>query len=247
MIREAAARTALRLAGAFHRASQAVANRIGSRAGDHIEFAIEDWRIVRNAYDSSHGAHWTLVCRCDVDDHAELMRSMVSDGTYTEAEAAVLETRGRNVYEPRRFGNVVIACDFAPDGGGTTYVLDARMEALALRSSAGELVAATQGGNLNPTAFGVFGPTPKSVVAFDCEPNDAAFFAVARKGTLALIAEVRRLRAQLALAMPVLMLDALRRGPMVMVCLCGNESNTICDTCNGCEKCCVCDPKVQKR
>lgn len=106
MLRETFALTGLLAADLLHTAACALAKRIGGRGGDRFCVHVAPWRIEAGVDQ-----------RCDRLFLADLPR----DG----------ETRahhGWSVIGVQRYGRLVIVRGFAPDGGGETYLLDARDE-----------------------------------------------------------------------------------------------------------------------
>lgn len=99
--------SAIGIAEALQAASNGPAKAFGGRAGDYIEVHFAPWRIVPNP---DGGRLWDL--------HLATLDG--SDGFKVR--------RYDSVYPPMRFGPIVIAHSFAPDGGGKTYILDAKHE-----------------------------------------------------------------------------------------------------------------------
>lgn len=97
-------------------ASQFIAMRIGARSYDHVEHINAPWCIALRSDDCLYGGEWKLYTQPDKASHDRVY----SDSTH--------KYNGFYVHKPTKFGNIVIIRDFSPDGGGTTYVLDARDE-----------------------------------------------------------------------------------------------------------------------
>ena len=85
-------------------AATALARRTGLRPGDYLEVHAAPWRITRREGNDLYDLR---------------LAALPGAGSYA-----------RSVHEPRRYGRLVVACDFAPDGSGMTYILDARDEYL---------------------------------------------------------------------------------------------------------------------
>mgnify|MGYP000884904618 FL=1 len=105
MIRAFLALSTLAVADALNAASRRLARVVGGRAGDHIEVHFAPWRITEGRIFSHYSLHL-----------ADLPRT---DGYGPFAW---------EVTEPLRIGRVVIVCDWSPDGGGRTFILDAAAE-----------------------------------------------------------------------------------------------------------------------
>ena len=114
MLRETLALTGLLAADLLHAAACALIDRIGGRGGDRFHVHVAPWRVEAGVDQ-----------RCDRLFLASLPYS--GDGWR--------EQRGFGIIGVRRYGRLVIVRDFAPDGGGETYLLDAQDEQVSSTTS----------------------------------------------------------------------------------------------------------------
>jgi hypothetical protein len=105
VIRALLALSTLAVADVLNTASRHIARVVGGRAWDSVEVHFAPWRITEGRIVGMYSLHLADLPRAA--DDPPLVRV---------------------VHAPSRFGRVVIVCDWSPDGGGTTYILDARDE-----------------------------------------------------------------------------------------------------------------------
>lgn len=108
MIRALLAVSALAVADVLNGASERLAELVGGRSGDRVVVHLAPWRIVPGG---NKQRLWDLHLASLPEPYHHATRPRV-----------VI------VHAPARVGRVVIVREFAPDGGGETYILDARDE-----------------------------------------------------------------------------------------------------------------------